>query len=176
MHTHMVVVLTRPRIASHDRDRTTWRVLPFAFSHCMQRTPCPFSLTSSHIGNATIHRVSAYAKSRATRKRRWILASAADFVVGLDAQLSLRFAHRVHSLLYVPTRVPRPAHHLDEPVRDRPAVEADVADAGGVAEVADGAGEEGVSGDGLDGDDEAFALGVSVGGAEALADGESLKG
>lgn len=107
----MVVVLTRPRIASHDRDRTTWRVLPFAFSHCMQRPPRPFALTSSHIGNATIHRVSVHAKGRATRKRRRILASAADFVVGLDTQLSLRLAHGVHSLLYVPTRVPRPAHY-----------------------------------------------------------------
>ena len=72
--------------------------------------------------------------------------------------------------------MPRPADHLDEPVRDRPAVEADVADAGGVAEVADSAGEEGVSGDGLDGDDEAFAFGVSMGGAEAFADGEALEG
>ena len=39
--------------------------------------------------------------------------SAADFVVGLDAELPLRLAHRVHTLLNVPARVPRPPHDGD---------------------------------------------------------------
>ena len=105
-----------------------------------------------------------------------LLTSTNHLRIAIQAQLLRRLPKRIQRLLHIEARVPRPADHLDEPVRDRPAVEADVANAGGVAEVADGAGEEGVPGDGLDGDDEAFALGVSVGGAEALADGESLKG
>jgi hypothetical protein len=73
------------------------------------------------------------------------LTSAVHAKVALDAELLRRLAHRVHALLDVVARVARPAHDGAHPFDPRPALEADVAHPGPVAEVADGAAEERVS-------------------------------
>lgn len=95
--------------------------------------------------------------------------SSVNNMVPMDSYLFCRLAHGAHAFLDIIARVAGLPYNSNHALHTCPAIQTNIPNTGWVAKVAHGTRKQGVTGDGLYGDDEAFAFRMSRRRTEAFA-------